>query len=86
MWKMPIRGTLKEEKELHLIKSKLEYNKEEKRRITEYQCIQDPAELPDNKRAAMGILKSTEKRLAKNKEHINIYQKQIEDITEQEVA
>ena len=34
----------------------------------------------------MGILKSTEKRLAKNKEHINIYQKQIEDITEQEVA
>ncbi|XP_068713032.1 uncharacterized protein [Montipora foliosa] len=78
--------TIKEEKELRLIESKLEYNKEEKRWITEYPWIRDPAELPDNKRAAMGMLISTEKRLAKNKEHANVYQKQIEDMIEREVA
>ena len=78
--------TIKEEKELHLIESKLEYNKEEKRWITEYPWIRDPVELPDNKRAAMGMLISTEKRLAKNEEHANVYQKQIEGMIEQEVA
>ena len=53
--------TIKEEKELHLIQNKLEYNKEEKRWIAEYPWIRDPAELPDNKRAAMGMLVSIEK-------------------------
>ena len=57
----------KGEKELKLIEDKLEYNKEEKRWISEYQWIRDPSELPDNKKAAMGMLISTEQRLAKNK-------------------
>ena len=78
--------TIKEEKELHLIESKLEYNKEEKRWIAEYPWIRDPAELPNNKRPAMGMLISTEKRLAKNEEHTKVYQKQIEDMIEREVA
>lgn len=65
--------TIKEEKELHPIKSKLEYNREEKRWIAEYSWIQNPAELPDNKMAAMGMLISTEKRLAKNEEHAKVY-------------
>lgn len=65
--------TIKDEKELHLIKSKLEYNREEKRWIAEYSWIQNPAELPDNKMAAMGMLISTEKRLAKNEEHAKVY-------------
>ena len=77
---------MKEEKELHLIESKLEYNKEEKRWIAEYPWIRDPAELPDNKRAAIRMLISTEKRLAKNEEHAKVYQKQIEDMIEREVA
>ncbi|XP_068757373.1 uncharacterized protein [Montipora capricornis] len=34
----------------------------------------------------MGILISTEKRLAKNKEHADVYQNQIEDMIEREVA
>ena len=71
--------TIKEEKELHLIESKLEYNKEEKRWIAEYPWIRDSAKLPDNKRAAMGMLISTEKRLAKNEEHTEVSLKQIED-------
>lgn len=78
--------TIKEEKELHLIESKLEYNKDEKRWIAEYPWIRDPAELPNNKGAAMGMLISTEKRLAKNEEHAKVYQKQIEDMIEREVA
>ena len=61
--------TIKEEKELKLIEDKLEYNKEEKRWISEYPWIRDPSELPDNKKAAMGMLISTEKRLAKNATH-----------------
>ena len=78
--------TIKEGKELHLIESKLEYNKEEKEWIAEYPWIRDPAELPNNKRAAMGMLISTEKRLAKNEEHTKVYQKQIEDMIERGVA
>ena len=53
--------TKKEEKELLLTESKVEYSKEEKRWIAEYPWIRDPAELPDNKRAATGMLISTEK-------------------------
>ena len=78
--------TIKEEKELHLIESELEYNKEEKRWIAEYPWIRDPAELPDNKRASMRMLISTEKRLAKNEEHAIVYWKQIEDMIEREVT
>ena len=72
--------TIKEEKELHLIESKLEYNNEEKTWIAEYPWIRDSVELPNNKRTAMGMLISTEKRLAKNEEHTKVYQKQIEDM------
>ena len=78
--------TIKEEKELKLIEDKLEYNKEEKRWISEYPWIRDPSELPDNKKAAMGMLISTEKRLAKNATHAEVYQKQIEDMVDREVA
>ena len=66
--------TIKEEKELELIENNLEYNREEKRWIAEYPWIRDPAELPDNKKAALGMLMSTEKRLAKNTKHIEVYQ------------
>ena len=34
----------------------------------------------------MGMLISTEKRLAKNEEHVKVYEKQIEDMIEREVA
>ena len=72
--------TIREERELKLIEDKLEYNREEKRWTAEYPWIRDPSELPDNKRAAMGMLISTEKRLAKNAQHADVYQKQIEDM------
>ena len=37
------------------------YNREEKRWVAEYPWIRDPAELPDNKKTAFGMLMSTEK-------------------------
>ena len=77
---------LRKKKELKLIEDKLEYNKEEKRWISEYPWIRDPSELPDNKKAAMGVLISTEKRLAKNATHAEVYQKQIEDMVDRGVA
>ena len=63
-----------------------EYNKGEKRWNAEYPWIRDPSELPDNKKAAMGMLISTERRLAKNARHAEVYQKQIEDMIDREVA
>ena len=67
-------------------KDKLEYNREEKRWTAEYPWIRDPSELPDNKRAAMGMLMSTGKRLAKYAQHADVYQKQIEDMIIRGVA
>ena len=74
--------TIKEEKELKLIETKLEYNKDEKTWITEYPWIKDPSQLPNNKKATRGMLISTEKRPAKNAKHAEVYQKQIEDMIE----
>ena len=78
--------TLKEERELKLIESKLVFDSGKKRWTAEYPWIRSPEELPDNKRAAMGRLRSTEKRLAKNPAHVAVYQKQIEDLIHRGVA
>ena len=78
--------TLKEEKELKLIEIKLVFNSEEKKWTAEHPWIRNPKELPDNKRAAMGMLISMEKRLAKNPEHTTVYQRQIEDMVHRGVA
>ena len=45
--------TLKEERELKLIESKLTFDDEEKKWTAEYPWIRNPQELPDNRRAAM---------------------------------
>ena len=52
--------TLKEERELKLIENKLVFDSGKKRWTAEYHWIRSPEELPDNKRAAMGRLRSTE--------------------------
>ena len=45
-----------------------------------------PSELPDNKKAAIGKLISTEKRLSRNTEHAKVYQQQIDDMLNRKVA
>ena len=78
--------TLKEEKELNLIENNLEYNSQENLWITTYPWIKDPHNLPDNKRAAYGRLMSTEQRLRKNPDHAKVYQQQIQDVIDRDVA
>ena len=78
--------TLKEEKELNLIENNLEYNSQENLWITTYPWIKDPHNLPDNKRAAYGRLMSTEQRLHKNPDHAKVYQQQIQDMIDRDVA
>lgn len=77
---------LKEERELQLIERNLEFDNVENRWIAQYPWIRDPADLPDNRRAAFGMLMSTEKRLGRNADHAKVYQEQIEDMVDRGVA
>ena len=61
--------SLKEEKELQLIERNLEFDDVENRWVTSYPWIRDPADLPNNRRAAFGMLMSTEKKLTRNADH-----------------
>lgn len=69
--------SLKEEKELQLIENSLEFDEIQDRWIAAYPWIKDPADLPNNRRAAWGMLTSTEKRLARNPSHAKVYQEQM---------
>ena len=64
----------------------MEYDKKGKRWIAEYPWIKDPKNLPDNKRVAISKLISTEKRLARNAKHAEIYNQQIQDMVNRNVA
>ena len=77
--------SLKEEKELPLIERNLHFNNLEHRWMTPYPWIRDPADLPDNKKAAFRMLLSTEKRLAKNTDHASVYQEQIQDMIDRDL-
>ena len=48
--------------------------------------IRDPSELPNNKIAAFGMLKRTEKRLLRNSKHAEMHSSQIQDMAERVVA
>ena len=78
--------TIKEEKELALIEKNLSHNAKEKFWTAEYPWIRDPFDLPDNRRAAFGMLISTEKRLSKNEKHAETYQQQIQDMIDRDVT
>ena len=78
--------TIKEEKELALIEKHLSHDAKQKFWTAEYPWIRDPFDLPDNRRAAFGMLISTEKRLSKNEKHAEIYQQQIQDMIDRDVA
>ena len=77
---------LKDERELQLIERNLEFDSAENRWFTPYPWIRYPADLPDNRRAAFGMLISTEKRLSRNADHAKVYQEQIQDMVDRGVA
>ena len=78
--------TLKEEREYKIIESKLTYKADQKKWEAGYPWIKDPKALPDNKEAAFGTLKATEKRLKQDPVHAAVYQKQIKSMIERGVA
>ena len=83
----PIGGkqyTLQQERELALIERNLHLK--DGTWYVQYPWIKKPEELPNNYVSALGMLKSTERKLKKNKELSNIYQQQIDDMIQRGVA
>lgn len=79
--------SLKEEKELKLIKEGLTYNEKQKRWIASYPWIKDPNNLKNNFKVANARLRTTENRLKKlGTEYANRYQSEIEDMVKRGVA
>ena len=48
--------------------------------LVTYPWKRDPRQLPDNKGMALAVLKSTEKRLLKNREDAKVYKEQMQDM------
>ena len=87
--KCPLPGhslSFREEQELHLIRSNLEYDKVNQVWVTSYPWLVDPFTLPDNFSAAFATLKNTEKRIKKDPEWAQSYGEQIVDMLERGVA
>ena len=85
---MGMKGyTLKEERELALIKAGLKYNEEEQIFEIAYPWIKGPENLPNNIRAAKAKLRSTESRLNKlDTERQRAYREQMKDMERRKVA
>ena len=78
--------SIKEEKELELIEKNMKFDAQDNRWLAEYPWIKDPADLPDNKRVALAMLYSTERRLGKNTQHATVYDNQVRDMVQRGVA
>ena len=78
--------SLIEEKELEIIEKGLQFCPKIGRWIAKYPWIRSPNDLPDNRCAAFGALRSAEKRLKKNKSLGETYNAQIEDMLQRGVA
>ena len=76
--------TLKEERELALIKNNLKFIDDHWEVI--YPWIKDPKCLPDNKCVAMKYLMKTEKRLMNDENHKIVYSKQMDDMVQRKIA
>ncbi|XP_041467432.1 uncharacterized protein LOC121417765 [Lytechinus variegatus] len=72
--------TIDEQKEEEIIRASSQ--KKGKQWEIGYPWQRDPNELPDNKSQAVKILESTEKRLYRNPEHAEAYNKQIHELEE----
>ena len=72
--------SLKEEEELKLIENNIRFNEATGRWIAHYPWIKDPYLLPDNQFMASATLRSTERRLAQNPKHSELYSRQMEDM------
>ena len=79
--------TLREERELGMIRDGLKYDNRHKIFTVEYPWIKDPNNLPNNINAALAKLRSTENRLRKlSVEHQKAYQQQMKDMENRGVS
>ena len=78
--------TLRDEKEYQMIESGLQFDATKGRWIAAYPWVKPPEQLPHNRCVAMATLKSTEKRLAKDRERAQLYNEQIHDMLNRKVA
>ena len=78
--------SLKEEAEYHMIVEGVQFDETRGRWLANYPWVKPPEELPDNRNMAMAILRSTEKRLLRNKDHADTYNEQIHDMVRRSAA
>ena len=72
--------SLKKEEELKLIENNIRFNEDTGRWIAHYPWIKDPYLLPENQFMASATLRATERRLAQNPKHSELYSRQMEDM------
>ena len=78
--------SLKDEREYRMIEDGLQFDLARGRWIAAYPWVKPPGELPDNRNVALATLRSTERRLNRDKERAQVYNKQIEDMVDREAA
>ena len=78
--------SLKEEREYQLIEEGLSFDEENGRWIAKYPWVVPPEDLPNNRCVALAVLRSTEKRLARDPKHATVYNEQIEDMISRKAA
>ena len=78
--------SIKEEREQALINEGLSYNESDCCCVAVYPWIKDPKGLPDNYSMAIRRLENTERRLLRNPSHSKIYDDQIVDMFNRNVA
>ena len=78
--------SLREEAEYQMIVEGIQFDETKGRWLANYPWVRPPEELPDNRNMAMAILKSTEKRLLRNKDRADTYNEQIHDMLRRNAA
>ena len=86
--KCPVVGhtySFKEEQEKS-IHENLEYDVAHQCWVTSYPWLVDPSTLPNNHHAALATLRKTEQTLSKDKQWVETYQRQMEDMQDRGFA
>ncbi|VDI04979.1 Hypothetical predicted protein [Mytilus galloprovincialis] len=79
--------SLREERELNIIKSGMTHDEESQQWIVNYPWIKNPNNLPNNVNSAVSRLGSTEKRLLRNSlKYASAYDEQIMDMVKRGIA
>ena len=78
--------SLKDESEYEMIEKKVQFDVGKGRWMAEYPWIRNPSELRNNRKVALAVLQSTEKRLARHENQKIVYSQQITDMLDRNVA